>query len=71
MSAFARGRLRSLQGLNSLQIGGLNERARAGANIAGRCHAEGRGFESHHPLLTKLRNRGFSLAGLAAAFRSQ
>jgi hypothetical protein len=27
-----------------------SERARTGANIAGICHAEGRGFESHHPL---------------------
>jgi hypothetical protein len=29
----------------------LSERARTGANIARSCHAEGRGFESHHPLL--------------------
>jgi len=29
---------------------GLSERVRTGANNAGSCHAEGRGFESHHPL---------------------
>ena len=28
----------------------FSERARTGANAAHTCHAEGRGFESHHPL---------------------
>ena len=33
-----------------LQTGGSSERARTGANIRRPCHAEGRGFESLHPL---------------------
>src|SRR5690348_8052311 len=33
----------------------LSERARTGANIAGSCRAEGRGFESHHPLRLRAR----------------
>ena len=49
-SAFARVRSRSLALTNMLQATGLSERERTGANVAGSCHAEGRGFESHHPL---------------------
>jgi hypothetical protein len=33
----------------------LSEHERTGAKVADSCHAEGRGFESHHPLL---RERG-------------
>jgi hypothetical protein len=43
------GRVRSL-GRRPWNQAGLSERARTGANIARTCHAEGRGFESHHPL---------------------
>jgi hypothetical protein len=43
-SAFARG---SLDCREALQSRRLSERARTGVPI---CHAEGRGFESHHPL---------------------
>jgi hypothetical protein len=50
-SAFARVRSRSLARANTLETSGLSARARTGANIAGICHAEGRGFESHHPLV--------------------
>jgi hypothetical protein len=32
----------------------LSERARTHPNTARICHAEGRGFESHHPLLKPL-----------------
>jgi hypothetical protein len=47
--------------METLQTSGLSERERTGANIARICHAEGRGFESHHPLLEKprLTTRGF------------
>jgi hypothetical protein len=43
----------------------LSERARTGANIAGTCHAEGRGFESHHPLQKPLL-RGLFVCGSSA-----
>src|SRR6266508_5655862 len=49
-SAFARVRWRSLARTKILQTRGLSERARTRPNIARTCHAEGRGFESHHPL---------------------
>jgi hypothetical protein len=49
-SAFARVRLRSLTRTKTLQKSSLSERARTGANTARICHAEGRGFEPHHPL---------------------
>jgi hypothetical protein len=50
-SAFARVRSRSLARSETLETSGLSARLRTGANIARTCHAEGRGFESHHPLV--------------------
>jgi hypothetical protein len=58
-SAFARVRSRSLSRTKTLQKSSLSERARTGANVARTCHAEGRGFESHHPLLTSPARRLF------------
>jgi hypothetical protein len=49
--AFARVRWRSLASREALQTSGFSERARTAPNIARTCHAEGRGFESHHPLV--------------------
>jgi hypothetical protein len=46
----------------SAAINRLSERTRTGAHIAGPCHAEGRGFESHHPLSETPLNRGFLFA---------
>ena len=34
----------------------FSERAQTGANAAHTCHAEGRGFESHHPLWKSLQS---------------
>jgi hypothetical protein len=48
--AFARVRSRSLTRSKSAETSGLSARTRTGADIARICHAEGRGFESHHPL---------------------
>jgi hypothetical protein len=55
-------RSRSLARTEPVQSGGLSERARAEANIARICPAEGRGFESHHPfvVLSAERASGFS-----------
>src|SRR5579862_3237004 len=39
---------------------------RTGANIARICHAEGRGFESHHPLLNWLDGAGAPFQGAPA-----
>src|SRR3954447_8807940 len=39
----------------AMQPCGLSEHERTGAKVADSCHAEGRGLESHHPLL---RERG-------------
>ena len=39
------------------------------ARFSEACHAEARGFESHHPLSRKPRKRGFSLAGGCSAQR--
>jgi hypothetical protein len=60
-SAFARVRSCSLAGTKTLQTSGLSERARTGANVARICHAEGRGFESLHPLQEKPAQAGFLL----------
>jgi hypothetical protein len=58
--AFVRVRSRSLARTKSLQTRRLRARARTGANIAGICHAEGRGFEAYHPL-KDLENTHFCL----------
>jgi hypothetical protein len=49
-SSFVRVRSCSVPCEDDLQIRTFSERARTGANAALTCHAEGRGFESHHPL---------------------
>src|SRR5262249_14706901 len=50
-AAFVRVRSRSLARSEHWKQAVLSERTRAGANIARICHAEGRGFESLHPLV--------------------
>jgi hypothetical protein len=68
--AFARVRMRSLVSTETLQTSGSSERLRTGANLAGSCHAEGRGFESHHPLLNRGERTSSAVAGLPEPSRS-
>jgi hypothetical protein len=59
-SAFARVRSGSFDWTEARQTDGLSERRRTGANAAHTCHAEGRGFESLHPLRKPPPDGGFS-----------
>ena len=65
-SAFARVRSGSVDSRNALQIGTLSERVRT---FALTCHAEGRGFESLHPLQQKAPLDGLSVASCVASTR--
>ena len=52
-SSFVQVRSRSGASGDGLQIPPFSEPVRTEANAAPTCHAEGRGFESHHPLQAK------------------